>query len=321
MSTRLVEVFRGAVLRLSNPNIFSKEIPLEGYLAKAILRLNFVLTNTTGTGAKPEGELQIVKKVSFTTNKGDTPFDGAPGRLLYRVDEKKNGTPSVKDAASVTAGTFRVDLVLNFIDPLSANPYETILNLRNFESAGLELIMGSISDWLTTPGDAALTVTADCYFEVVDELPAGVVEPRVYQVVGVQPPVDPSGQTYIPLETSDDLLYKRLYLFTTNGATAGVTHTGTANGSVISELNFETTKGFIVKPMVADILNRRNKQDYRLETRVTGEYIIDMIKDGNIRRALPSGFYKSKLRINWTNDTLSTSQVSLGYEGVRDLAA
>lgn len=317
-STNLISIFTGRALVLNNVNSFSRDFPKDGFWAKLLLRFKFVLTNTTGTGALSEGELQIVKKITFRTDKGEYPVLNCPARFLYRVDEKKSSTPAVKDAASATAGTFYIDIPIYFIDPLSRKPLETIFDSTRYDSVQLDIDMGGVANWLGTVGDSAITATLDCYYEPVDTIPA--VRPTKYLQFGTTTPVDPSSSTVALLEKKTAIDYKRLYVFTTNSASTGVTHSGAANSSVISQLDLETNEGYLYKTVLSDMINRRNKQDFRLETRTTGEYTIDLVKDGDSNRAIKALRY-SKLQINWTNDTLSTSQVSVGYEALKDLAA
>lgn len=319
-NSEIVEIFRGKALTLGAVNSFSSEFPLGEGWERIILRLNNTFTNTTGTTPLAEGELRIVKAVRFRTDRNEIPFNGVPGRALYREDQFKSGTSAVKDAIAVAAGTYRMDLPLWFIDPLAKRPEDTILDTARYRSVQLDIQMGTVADLLGVVGDSAASYTLDCYVVRQRGRLPEKGRPIVLLERGIVQPTNPANQTYFDLERASDLAYKRLMLFTTNSASAGVSHTGNAASNVISELTLETDRSFPFKAVLADIINRRNKQDYGLEAVVTGQYILDLINGGSNMSALYSGEH-SRLRASWVNDTLSTSQVSCMYEAIRDLKA
>lgn len=107
-NTELVNVFTGKTLNNGALNSINEGFPLGEAWLRLILRLNIVLTNTTGTTPISEGELNLLKALSLKTSLGELLYNAVPGRPLYRLDELKSGQPGVKDAISATAGTFRV---------------------------------------------------------------------------------------------------------------------------------------------------------------------------------------------------------------------
>jgi len=319
-NTSLIEVFRGKPIAQNSILTVSSDFPLGSGWIKMILRVNHVLTNTTGTTPKSEGELSIVKGISFRTDKGERLYSNIGGRALYRYNQAKSRTAGVKDAISATAGTFRTDFELYFADPQSLRPYDTILDTARYRSVELAIQIGGVADFLSVVGDSANTTTVDCYIEIVEgALPAGA-KPLFFHEVSNVSPVNPASATVLDLEKASNLSLKRLFIGTHNSATAGVPFSGTPTANVVSEFSLETSAAIPFRNLPADVVNRINKLDYQLESAVTGLFILDLVKDGSNRSALFTGEL-SRLQLKWVNDTLSTSQVSAFTESLRNLAA
>src|SRR3989304_3300692 len=115
-NTELVNVFTGKSLNVGALNVLNEGFPLGEAWLRLILRLNIVLTNTTGTTAISEGELNLLKALTLKTSLGELLYNAVPGRPLYRLDEIKTGQPGVKDAIAVTAGTYRIQYNLWLVD-------------------------------------------------------------------------------------------------------------------------------------------------------------------------------------------------------------
>lgn len=317
-NTELVNVFTGKALNNGALNSINEGFPLGEAWLRLILRLNIVLTNTTGTTPISEGELSLLKALTLKTSMGEIIYNAVPGRPLYRLDEIKTGTPGVKDAISATAGTFRVQYNLWFVDPLLIRPEDFLLNSIRYNRIQLDLLMGTIADLLGTPGDGAITVTADLYVERIRGILPKEVGPVEYTEVSCPSPVNPSSQQFMDIERSNDLAIKRMMVFAQNSATIGTPFSGTPADTTIDKIGFDTDRGELFNKVFWRMLNSQNKLDYRLASAQTGIALIDFCKDGSKMSAVSGGGF-ARFRIFWDNGTLSTSQVSCAMEGFRPL--
>jgi len=317
-NTELVNVFTGKPLNNGALNSLNEGFPLGEAWLRLILRLNIVLTNTTGTDAISEGELNLLKALTLKTSMGEIIYNAVPGRPLYRIDEYKTGTPGVKDAISATAGTFRVQYNLWLIDPLLVRPEDFLLNTIRYNRIQLDLLIGTVADLLTTVGDSVITVTADLYAERI----RGVLDPKVspveYSEIYVPSPVNPASQTYCDIERSQDLAIKRMIIFAQNSATLGSPFTGTPADTIIDKIGFDTDRGELLNKVFWRMLNSQCKLDYRLASSQTGIVVIDFCRDGSKMSSVSGGGF-ARFRIFWDNATLSTSQISVAVEGFRPL--
>lgn len=314
------EVFRRKALANGATTVISEKFPMgEGWI-KLILRFELTVDIGTGTGALSEGELQYIKGISVSTDRGDKPYSNVPARPLYRWDALVTGTPATKNAIAATDGVYVVEIPVWFYNPKLARPYDTILDSSRYKNINLAVQLGTVADLFSSVGDSTVTTTLTCYVVKTRQPLRAEEKPRFMIEMGHRAPVNPSNATEIELEMAENLAYMQMLLFTANSATAGVPFSGTANGSVISDLTLETSRGNLFDRVLADVLNKENKQDYGLETAVTGLYVCDLVRDGNPETALFSGpSLLSRLKMTWTNDTLSTSGVTCGYVGFRDM--
>jgi len=319
-NTEIVEVFRAKPVAQNSILTLSSDFPLGGGWTRLIIRLNHAVTIGTGTGAITEGELAITKSISFRTDKGERIYNNVPGRALYRLNEIKNRAPGVKSAIAAASATYTTQFELHFADPQSLRPYDTILDTSRYRSVELAVQIGGVADFFSTVGTSSNVTTMDCYVERVSgALPDGA-KPLFFNEVSVVAPVNPANATVIDLERASNLALKRVLISTNNSATSGVPFSGTATANVVSEFSLETSEGIPFRNLPVGVINSDNRTEYGHFTVVTGQYILDLVKDGSNRSALPTGDL-SRLQVKWVNDTLSTSQVSLITEGLRELVA
>ncbi len=322
LNTERKEVFRRRALNNGATTVIPDRFPLgEGWI-KLILRFEMTVVIGTGTGAISEGELQYIKGISFSTDRGEKPYSVIPARLLYRYDSSIQETPAEKNAIAATDGVYVVEIPLWFYNPKLDRPYDTILDTSRYKNVNLSVQLGTVADLFGTVGTSTVSTTLTCLVEKTAQPLLEEQKPRFMFEMGLRAPVNPANSTEIELEMADNLAYMQIMLFTANSATAGAPFSGTANGSVVSEITLETSKGNPFDRILADMINKENKQDYKLASVITGLYICDLMRDGNLENALFSGPSSlSRLKMKWTNDTLSTSGVTCAYTGFRNLAA
>lgn len=324
MTPEIYPVFEGKALNINNITKFSSEFPLgEGWLA---LHLVVALAFTVGTGATAlsEGELQIIQNVYAATDR-EVIVPGAPARTLYRMNQlcSPGGFAPVKTAIAASDGTYYVPFSIFFSDPLLRADQRdlTILDTSRNKAFFLNLQMGGVAQLLSTVGTSAVTATLSAYLErYPGPLPASM-KPKLASYFNVMQPVVPSSQTYIDLERSGRIGYKRLQIYETTGSTAGSPHTGTASAAIISTLDVKTSRGFQLQPAARDSLQRQNINMFGLggsiPTGVTTVSFVD--QDKTIARYLDSN--QATLRAEWVNQGSlpATPQVTVAGWGMQNL--
>lgn len=310
-------VVQGKALNMNGQTIIREDFRLgEGWYL-LLLELVLTTTNTTGTGAISEGELNILKSINFRTDKDDMIYNNLNGRSLYRLAHILQGVAPAKDAIAATAGTYKVLLPMLFANPQLMREEDTILNTARYKNCELIINMGGIADLLTSVGDGA--VTASINISVVrtqalleeDELPVA----RPY--FATTPQINPATLQYIDLEKSPDLALLGLLAFAANSVTSGLNFSGTPANTVITDIQLEDSYGFPVRKQPFSLGQAASKQEFGIESMPAGWYPIWLAKDRSILSAYPTGD-KSKEQINWTNVTLSTSGINAVYIGIKE---
>jgi len=319
-NAELVEVFRGRALNVNSITRFSgaDDFPLgEGWHA-LLLRFNLALVNSTGTTAITDGELGVINGITLKTSRGEFPVNGVPAFPLYRFAQIKSGTLPRRDAIAVTTGTYRVEIPIYFTDPLMNVGEDTILDTSRYSAINLEISLGGVANLMSVVGDSVLTPTLDAYVLRTRGKVPDKIKPAMAVEYGIRPQAAPASVTEILLERAANLTYKRLLVHAANSVTAGVPFSGTEADSIISQLTLDHDGGRPYENVLVNVLADLNKLWYAMETVLVGQYWIDFCLDGSTMAALFSGD-KSRLSVKWINDTLSTSGISLAYEGLRPL--
>ncbi len=314
----LVKVFTGKTLAAGSLTPVNEGFPMGEAWARMLLVFHLAIVIGTGSGPVTEGELAIIKGITLRNSKGWNLFNNVPGRALYRLDQIKNGTMSPKTAIAAASATYDVYLYLNFIDKLMKRPEDTILDTSMFNKIQLEMNMGGLSDLFGTVGTATLAITLDCYIEKVRGRLPDNVKPRNYIEVGMPAPVNPANATDLNFERAENLAYKRLLVQAANSVTSGVGFSGTPADTTIASMGIDTDKGELFNKTLWPALNAIHKVDYEIEAALPGYAVFDFCKDRSIMSSVISGIY-SRLRLIWDNGTLSTSQVSAIYDGLRKI--
>ena len=320
------EVFRSLNLNIGGPTYFSPQIPVSNPIIAAILRVNIALT--VGTGATPvtDGVNAIVKALTFRSDKNEFFLKNVPGRGLYLLNWIENQTPFPYDSIAAANGTYSALFLIPFADFNTRHPYDTIVDPqgRGYKSMELDVTLGTVADLLGTVGTASITASCDLDFIITGEtvLEPGL-KPRYVREIGGIAPVNLANQLYAALERSPDLAYKGILVNVSNGATIGVPFTGSNANSALTDISLVTNVTYPFKSIPYALYN------YMMGGRVaglwpTGTVYLDVLgytqkaQDGSYQGALYSAKY-GKLEIDVTPNTLSTSQLSLVYSGLRDL--
>jgi len=317
--TEHVVIYTGKTVNQNGRSQLGEDFPLAHGWYKANLRFKIVVTIGTATGAITNGELNIIKNILFRTDKGETICD-LPGRALYNIATVKAGTTARKDAIAAASATYLVNIPLYFADERMIRPEDTILDTARYNSVTLDVTYGGVADLFTTPGTASLVVTSD--FEVYrtsDVLPEEAL-PIAFPSYEVEPTSDPNSKTFIDMSRDINMSVKRMYVHTASGATAGQPFSGTNDDGVIDVVSLKDHNSSIIQDRVYEMVQDGNKEDYSLESVVSGLMVFDFVRDGSSLSSLYTGDL-SKLQLTWTNDSgvAANDQVSIARESLRAL--
>ena len=323
-NTELIEVLRAQTLTASGTTYFSPQFPLGEGWVRMHLRFTHALTHGNGSSALSEGELNVIKGITLRTDKGEIICNNVPGRHLYRLGQIKTNAAATKTAIAAATASYYVPIDIWFSEPKrihESEMHKTILNTARYGSLTLGITMGSASDLLGTVGTDTVAFTVDIYVERFKGLLPASLAPSLYVQYGVQAPQNPNNQTYIDLERSETLAYKRLMLYSTSSATAGVPMSGTMDDTVVNDFDVEQTEKFVAQNILNDVAQRIGMSDMGLAAIPAGiSYVSFVDKSRSHMTCLATGGL-SKLRYNWRNQGSlpSNPQVTVGYEAVRPL--
>lgn len=317
----IISHFRSQALTGGGLTVLGKDFPLgEGWYT-LMLRFNLVVVIGTGAGPVTEGELLVIKNIRLRNSSGEVLVD-LPGRALFKIATVKGGTLPRKDAIAAATATYSVDIPISFTDNRMAIPEDTILDTSRYSSISLEITMGTISDLFTAPGTATVTFNLDAEIERTKGLLPKKARPHFHIQYSYAQPQDAFVQTFIDLDRSPDLAYKRLFAHASATGTPGGIFTGANADDVQSLESIVDQSGDIVRERFHEMIQNQNKRDYSLEAVLAGITVFDFVRDGSINSALYPGD-RSRLQYKWTNKAgvAANDIVSLVYEGIRALKA
>ena len=317
----IISHFRTQALNAGGPITLGKDFPLGEGWYMLMLRFNIVVVIGTGTGPVTEGELLVIKNVALRNSAGEV-IVNLPGRALFKIAVSKGGTLPRKDAIAAATATYSVDLPIYFVDQRMVIPEDTILDTSRYSSISLEIQMGSVTDLFTAPGTATATFNLDVEIERTKGLLPAKARPQFHIQYSFAQPQDAFSQTFIDLDRSPDLAYKRLYVHASALGTSGGIFTGANADDVQSLESIVDQSGDIVRERFHEMIQNQNKRDYSLEAVIAGITLFDFVRDGSINSALYPGD-RSRLQYKWTNKAgvAASDIVSLVYEGFRALKA
>jgi len=317
----IISHFRSQALTGGGPISLGKDFPLGEGWYRLMLRFNIAVVIGTGAGAIAESELLVIKNIALRNSAGEV-LVNLPGRALYKIAVAKKGTVPRKDAMAAATATYSVDIPIYFVDDRMSIPEDTILDTSRYSTVSLEIQMGTIADLFTAPGTATVTFTLDLDIERTKGLLPQQARPHFHIQYAFAQPQDASAQTFIDLDRSPDLAYKRLFVHASASGTAGGIFTGANADDVQALESVVDQSGDIVRERFHEMIQNQNKNDYSLEAVLAGLTIFDFVRDGSINSALYPGD-RSRLQYKWTNKAgvAALDIVSLVYEGFRALKA
>lgn len=315
--TEIFNVIRGGALNQNGLTVFSREFPLgEGWLA-LMLSMNIVLDVNQDTGVVVEGLWRIIRNIMFKTDL-DGLSHNCPGRGITYLAQAKSGTYPKVDVLAAADGTYRASFPLFFANPLLNNPMDTVLHTARYRSVELHITLGDINDLFTSHVDGTIVVTLDVdIVRTKGALPQNAF-PLAFPYMTALPQVNPAAQAFIDIERAEDLALYLALLHTANDAVSGKGFSGTSANNVIASASIEDNNGYVHYIRPEYLIRQQFALEHELEAVHTGWYGFDLDLEGSIFGAYPTGD-KSKCRISWVNDTLSTSGITALIDGYRRL--
>lgn len=315
--SEIFNVVRAAALNQNGLTTFSREFPLgEGWLA-LMLSLNCLVDINSDTGAISEGLWRIVRNIMFKTDL-DGLSHNCPGRGINYLAQAKSGTFPKADVLAAADGTYRASFPLFFANPLLNNPMDTVLHSARYRSVELHITLGDINDLFSTHTDGVLTCSLDVdIIRTKGALPKEAF-PLAYPYMTALPQVSPAVQTFIDIERAEDLALYLVMLHTANDAVSGKGFSGTSANNVIASASIEDNNGYVHYIRPEHLIRQQFALEHELEAIHTGWYGFDLNLEASIFGSYPTGD-KSKLRVSWVNDTLSTSGMTALIDGYRRL--
>jgi hypothetical protein len=312
-NTEVINVISNQTLAQGDVTRFGEKFPLgEGWLFM-LLTINIALTVGSASGPITNGELALIKNIFLKSDKDGQHYN-ACGKSLYRNAARVMQINPKKDAIAAASATYRVSIPLFFSNPILRNPNDTILDTMRYKNIELNITIGTLADLFTTTTGASMVVTLDA--EVVRTKGALLqkVRPSVFTYVKDFPQVNPAVNTYIELEKNSFLSMLTLLIQSANTVVSGVAFSGVPNDDVFSKLWLSSNEGYVFEQRWEHNIHAENAFLDKIDD--VGYYFFNLIRDGSIFGAFPTGD-KTQLRIEWLNDTLSTSGVSVLLTGIQ----
>lgn len=316
--TELIRVVRNRVLNQNTTNIISVEFPMAGYYRVTHLRLRCCITHSDGTTPIADGELSILKNLTYKTSNNEMIVNSAHGRGLFRMLASYAKTLPSRTAVAAATADYEANYPIFHSAPDSVRPDDTLLKVDRYQALFMELTIGDITDLLGTPGSDTLVVYCDVAVErLIDDIPVEN-QPKFYREYKNIPPINPANQQFVDIERANNYGLHRVLLHAADSATLGSPFTGTSSDTTIAVVNFETQVKDVYNDLYWLHLNQINKTFYQWENLQVGFILYDFVNGGSIMESLFTGPY-SILRATWTNGVLSTSQISGMAAGIRNL--
>lgn len=319
--TELITAVRNKELTVNGLNTVEVEFPIGGYYRAVHLILKTTLDVGTGSGPIVNGEQNILRNVSLQTANNDSLVKSMPGRGLFLLGASDIKKLPNHDNIAAADGVYEVHFPIYMSNPNALRPDDTALKTNRYSTIRLDLTSGGVADLLSTVGDSAATLTLDVIVErfLDDEKSTGLIANAIREFSNLSP-VNPANQQFFDLERAKNFSLSRIVLHAANSATSGKAYNGTPSNLPLDIVNLEmggTMNKFIYNNLNFSSLQKISHDWYQLESE-TGVAYMDMSRGGSIIENIFTG-EASLFRINWTNGTLDTSQISGSIIGIRTL--
>lgn len=317
-----VNLISGQALTVNGKTVISDSLPVGEGWYRMNLRIGLVFVVGTGTTPITEATLHFIKNVLFKTDRGEI-ICNLPGKALYKIATFKAGLVAPRqDAIAAATATYYVNLPIYFSDHyrMMDRPEDTILNTKRYSSMTIEIQLGTVADLLSTVGTSSVTATLDVEVVRTKGLLPKQGEPLAVISYDYRNPIDASVLQYVLLERAQDLAYKRLYVHSCTGGTAGTPWAGVNSDAVQNVVSIKDQSGFIIKDRIHRMIQESNQFDCSLESIVTGVEMHDFVQEGSIQAALATAG-KSLFQYQWTNQAGVGANyiVTVASEAIRSL--
>lgn len=317
--TETVNVVNQSNLNTGGRTVFNRDFPLgEGWF-KMMLRIKIGVVIGTGSGAITDSFQHIVSNILLRTDAGET-LVNLPARALQKIAHMRNGYAPNVDTIAAASADYYIDIPIMFTDDSLIRPNDTILDTGRYNSVTLDITMGTVADLFSTVGSATITAAIDIEIERTKTVLPDEAMPVMVISQEFVPPIDAANQTYVDLERSTDLSYKRIFAHACADGSTGSPLSGTNADDVQNLESLQDQAGFIVQERVHEMIQNQNKNDYALASSLAGITIFDFVTDGSINSTVWSGD-KSKLQYRFTNKAgvAANDLITIFYDGIRTL--
>jgi len=324
--SELVTLLKGSVLNGGAPTTFVDELEGGGGQGwyRAWVRFEIDFTLGTGSGAKTdEPELSIIKSITLRSDKNEYFVNAQSGRAMYDWARRKMRRAPRKDAFAAATAKYYVCFPLLFADDDLARPEDTIIDTGRYESMTFQVVMGGVSDLLTTVGTSTVAFKV---WLVAERTTARLIESQLpirYISYDSSPAIDLTAQTVVKLDRGDGIRIKRLLIYSGSGGSVGSPFSGIPVNTIIETVEMEDTIAFPVREQVFDLLQDKNAAEYALETAPAGRGYLDFMlvdENGSLFSSYDTA-KQSKVDLNFTIKAGAPANpiVSVGVEQVREL--
>jgi hypothetical protein len=321
--SEVLQIAKGVTVTSNSPLVIDRGFPMGGILHQLNLHLHITLTQTSASGAITDGMLLFCKNILFRAG-NDHFVKNLCGRGLYYYNNFIKRAAPVRDTwATTTATTYNLFLPIPFSDRSVDYPVDTAIDTRRYSSTGFhfEFLPGSVSDMLSTVGDASIAVTADLFgiYENGNLPPiGGPGMPKGFREFSQPGPQIASTISDIDIEKNPKYFLRRILGHTATSPVAGSPFSGTSANSVVTDISFFSNIRTHVDKRPEQNIRWENASEFELSSPLTGYYLIDFIRNKSNLEMLPTDPANlSTLKYAWTYAAGSSPQISLLVDGYR----
>src|SRR6266700_423520 len=236
-------------------------------------------TSRRSTSSRPRRSPSAATRRSRANSASATA--GGPCGCTSRSWSRSAPAPARPPTATLAAanGTYDFFIPILFADMDMIRPEDTIFDSSRYKSLDLEIQLGTVADLFSTPVKSSIVVTLDIDVERTYGALHPDAKPHWFISFDHRAPQDPSVNPNVELEKTNDLSFKRLYLWTGDTGIAGQPWTGNANDTYPVKTNIQDQERFIQKDRKHAVVQAQNKTDAFLETALAGIEVYDFVKD------------------------------------------
>ena len=319
-STECKAIVTGRAVNMNGINTITTEFPLTGETWERI-RITLYYSITIGTGTTPVflGGYNTVKNVSLRTGKNET-ICQAPGPALYWLNYELDDRPPFHTEIAASTATYVAVLDIPFHFPFLRRFEDLYLDSGRYNYLELAVQLGTIADFLGTPGTATVTTTMDVH---VFRSMAGMSkdrsgEPLAVPFIKAMPSIAPASRNYFDIESALDLAIMGFLMYNTTSNSGPWVGTGADNIDLITWR--DAVRQYLDRVKYTVFQQNRHRHFgwnvYLTNTPFTGIYSYRFVRDESVKSAYPTGG-KSEVKLEIGSIITGTNTTDLLLYGFR----